>query len=464
MILFRRPNSDWDDLDSFLTNRQALLYSTQLLSLVRGCKMEQYKLSSYVARRLLSAESSTSPRLDGKMKPLAWHLINVLEILCFVDSLTSAQGPYKSLDDIFQHQLAGLKPVSNTGKKPSRGGADPHRCCLLAVNESLEIDNGYLIFKPGQTSLRGNVSTFLRYQFPCSAKYNGSEGSQPQVFKSYSWCHKHCGGWKMSNTQTLSSWVQPFVQYIVPAIVFVLNVPRRKRLRVPDQLFPRRFNAFEGISMLYKVPMASVIVTLDIIIWLVVVLAMAGPLILSGVYEALLDLRLLNFIDDRMGSNKSLSVRDKAQTLFIILLGNLGVDPAWDNLVYLTGDLPTKVIRRPSEITIASVRRGHQPSTSRRATEKHPQITKTGSSNGDENRESHFDDVTQRDIDSVKTRLRSMLECQKSFGSTVGAPIVFYTASFIYTLIEIEANYGDKSVKKFSNSKISILSNLVSQS
>lgn len=63
--------------------------------------------------------------------------------------------------------------------------------------------------------------------------------------------------------------------------------------------------------MLYKVPMASVIVTLDIIIWLAVVLAMAGPLILSGVYEALLDLRLLNFIDDRMGSKKSLSVQDK---------------------------------------------------------------------------------------------------------------------------------------------------------
>jgi hypothetical protein len=46
-------------------------------------------------------------------------------------------------------------------------------------------------------------------------------------------------------------------------------------------------------------------------------------------------------------------------------------------------------------------------------------------------------------IEKVKTRLKSMLACQYSFGSTVGAPVIFYMGSFIYTLLEINAALGD---------------------
>ena len=378
----------------------------------------------------------------AKMRFRASDLILVLAVACHFIPATFAQGPYRSLGDVFQHQLAGFAPEAKTGRAPSLGGSNPGHCCLLAVNESLQIVNGYLSFKPGQTSLRGNVSSFLRYQFPCGAEYNGSRGDQPQVWKSYSWCHENCPGWKLSSTKQLSAWVQPFVQYIVPAIIFVLSIPRRRRLNVPDRLFPRRFNAFpDGFSMFYKVPTASIIVTLDTIIWLIVVLAMSGPLLLSGAFEALLDLRLLYFIDDRKGS-KSLSVQDKAYTLFTILLGNLDEDPAWEDLVHVTNGLPTETLRRPNQATIIEGR----PAELRKATLGSPSVEKIVLSRNGKVDEESYDVSVQHEIRSIKTKLSSMLECQRSFGSTVGAPIVFFTGSFIYTLIEIEANYGDKSV------------------
>jgi hypothetical protein len=46
-------------------------------------------------------------------------------------------------------------------------------------------------------------------------------------------------------------------------------------------------------------------------------------------------------------------------------------------------------------------------------------------------------------IHDVKTRLKSMLACQYSFGSTVGAPVVFYIGSFIYAVLEIKSQLGD---------------------
>lgn len=36
-----------------------------------------------------------------------------------------------------------------------------------------------------------------------------------------------------------------------------------------------------------------------------------------------------------------------------------------------------------------------------------------------------------------------MLATQYSFGITVGAPVVFFGASFIYTLVENYSQYGD---------------------
>src|SRR5262245_22422554 len=104
----------------------------------------------------------------------------------------NATRPYHSLGDIFENQLAGLEKEAKSDRSPYLGGQDFTHCCLLAVNESLEIVDHELHFRPGQTHLRGNVSDFLQYQFPCTARYNGSQGSQPQVWITYTWCSENC--------------------------------------------------------------------------------------------------------------------------------------------------------------------------------------------------------------------------------------------------------------------------------
>lgn len=45
--------------------------------------------------------------------------------------------------------------------------------------------------------------------------------------------------------------------------------------------------------------------------------------------------------------------------------------------------------------------------------------------------------------DRTKTRLRTMLASQYSFGVAVGAPVVFFCASFIYNLLDNYSNPGD---------------------
>lgn len=44
----------------------------------------------------------------------------------------------------------------------------------------------------------------------------------------------------------------------------------------------------------------------------------------------------------------------------------------------------------------------------------------------------------------VETRLRTMLACQYSFGSTVGSPIVFFVGAFVFTLVTELVDLGDK--------------------
>ena len=43
----------------------------------------------------------------------------------------------------------------------------------------------------------------------------------------------------------------------------------------------------------------------------------------------------------------------------------------------------------------------------------------------------------------TKTRLQTILSAQYSFGVTVGAPLMFFGASFVCTLARNFANYGD---------------------
>lgn len=54
--------------------------------------------------------------------------------------------------------------------------------------------------------------------------------------------------------------------------------------------------------------------------------------------------------------------------------------------------------------------------------------------------------LVKREIRKTKTRLRTMLNCQYSFGSMVGAPVVFFLGGFIFALVQSLQSFGNEDI------------------
>jgi len=147
-----------------------------------------------------------------------WLCVFVLQF-SLLPLVRSSSYSFSNLSEVFP-TLQDLYTRPNTSRV---GGQNFTRCCLWAVSESYQIQNG-------QVTLTGNAFIDLTpdqlsdTQFPCGATYNGSNAGAPQVVIPYSWCSRNCGGWALSSTVVLTQWIQPFVGFILPAAVFCLNV------------------------------------------------------------------------------------------------------------------------------------------------------------------------------------------------------------------------------------------------
>jgi hypothetical protein len=109
---------------------------------------------------------------------------------------------------------------------PSLGGRNLTKCCARAVFESFQLINGSVQYSPNNF-IAGplSIAEFGDAQFPCGAKYSDTYNKgAPSVRVPYSWCKSNCGGWVKSEASSLSQWVQAFVGFILPSIVFCLNV------------------------------------------------------------------------------------------------------------------------------------------------------------------------------------------------------------------------------------------------
>jgi hypothetical protein len=346
-------------------------------------------------------------------------------------------GPYHSLGDIFEGQLANFSEKLDLD--PHWGQRDFYQCCLLAVNESLEINNGYLDFIPGQTVLHGNISSLLSYQFPCTAAYNGSEGDQPQVTITYSWCHHNCGGWARTTTSTQSDWLEPLLAFILPTLTFCFVIPRRRAIAVPGGLFPssRLLDFPRNLTLIYELPATVFLLTLDSVGWVATSIVMAGPMMLSGCLEILLNARILSYLETDAEID-GVSVRQRAQLLLVILVGNLDQEPAWTSCENLVHRLPLSHPKAPKNLlglpaTVdpallsknrASVKKSLSTTSSIKARQTAVPVDTSG-------------------LNIVKTKLASILESQPRFGSSVGIAVIFYTTSFFYSIEQIKDNYGD---------------------
>jgi hypothetical protein len=311
---------------------------------------------------------------------------------------TLAATPAMATDDLLalRQGFPELGDILQSSRNPYVGGQNFTYCCLKAVDAYLRNDPSAAV----------SVSQPLSAQFPCGATYNGDRKGVSSVTVSYNWCNQECGGWELSQTTELNQWLQPFIGFILPTVIFGLNIPRRNKLSLPPFLFPKAID--RPVTFLWAVfcaLTAGFIVAVDTIVWLFVVFALSGPMLLSGIYESWIDKKVVDFIDDCI-KHHGLPISLRARILSAVLVGNLDIDSAWEPTMHLADSVDP-------------------PDIAERDAEKVNEIQRL------------------RNVSNVKSRMKSMLACQYSFGTTIGAPVIFYMGSFVYGIFEINKTLGD---------------------
>jgi hypothetical protein len=251
-----------------------------------------------------------------------------LALLVIAQLLRSANTVATQPSD-FIWQLRDIDAYRPTGN-PSLGYQNLTWCCIKAVAESLEVVDGQLLVLPDHSDWiilpDGNASALIDEgggsQFPCTAVYApGDDEGAPVVQVPYTWRLEFCPGWQLSDRTNLNAWLQPLSGFLLPAVIFCLSIPRRRKLRIPGGLFADDINRTSSYPIaVINAIRAGFMVLADTIIWLSLCFAFAGPMIISGLYEALLDSRMLEFVQGKV-NNLTLDMR--CRILMVILIGNL---------------------------------------------------------------------------------------------------------------------------------------------
>ncbi|KAI2619259.1 hypothetical protein GGR54DRAFT_136196 [Hypoxylon sp. NC1633] len=348
-------------------------------------------------------------------------------------------------------QLAGLTSAPPSSLAVGLGGQNFTHCCLVALNESLVLSSSPAATASGNLSYAYATPSYIAPglpidsllpalsgdEFPCGATFDGdAQGSRAVVRVPYTWCAARCGGWEMSRADVMQQWVGPLVQFIVPSLAFCTNVPRTRKLRIPDLVFGARPRTPAGLLTYWaRLLGALVLVTLDTVAWLAICFAFAGPMLLSAVYEYALDRKVLEFLAPPDGKPPDMPPRLRAQLLLAVVVGNIrmarlerheiGDDQRHDSVV--SDDLEGKI----------SVRG--------RTTSKlvHNSVWKKVMVMVDEYEASKVAGRGDEEVVSLPTKLKALLNSQASFGSTVGAPVLFFVGGFVYTVLDVENNLGD---------------------
>jgi hypothetical protein len=188
-------------------------------------------------------------------------------------------------------------------------------------------------------------------------------------------------------------------------------------------------------------------------------------MILSGLYEAWLDYKVMSFLTEKT-NNFRLTLDMRARLLFVILVGNLDLEPE-----VRSGDTELVVLDNKEEDdnerwpNYALTTRNPSSPWTHIENLVHPLRSYRDSALGTPRQwpihdvqcslpnctdlyckevPLRRDEYVKREIGRTKTRLRTMLACQYSFGTTVGAPVVFFLGAFGFTMVTTIADMGDE--------------------
>lgn len=153
---------------------------------------------------------------------------------------------------------------------------------------------------------------------------------------------------------TKTAWLQPLSGFLLPAVIFCLSVPRRRKIHVSRGFFAADLAGVKSyVPAFLGAVGAVIIVTFDTMLWLSICFALAGPMILSGLYEAMLDSRVIEFVRDKT-LNRNLTLDMRCRLLMVVLIGNL--DLAVDDDPLITADMRSHQL--PGQLVIPGIRPG----------------------------------------------------------------------------------------------------------
>lgn len=224
----------------------------------------------------------------------------------------------------------------------------------------------------------------------CGQQYDRDISPAPDVYIRYSECTRSCKGFALSEASDPNTWAAPLVQFVLPSVIFSMSIPRRT-LFVP---FP---NFGPGhISSAFNAVFGLLFATVDTVVWVAVILTLAGPLMVSGLTEAILDRRLLAACSSTRYRHLKDSTRLKL--LMTVVCGNIKLqgDPGHRRRCPLIGlhDIPCPVEK----------------------------ISKA---------------LETLDQSCLRQVLLDLMSAQGDFGALVGAPVIFYMGGFLYTILDL---------------------------
>ncbi|KAK0752738.1 hypothetical protein B0T18DRAFT_450924 [Schizothecium vesticola] len=288
------------------------------------------------------------------------------------------------------------------------------QCCNLAQSRNLFVND-----PPAADISCGNV--FINDSIPAAAS----------LHVSYQFCKAECPGYDKSEWSSPGEWAAPIVQFLLPSIIFSMSIPRHVQFLSTDVLEEAWIKDATGpiarmaISLALLLP-AMLCAALDTVIWVVLIMSMAGPMMVAGLHEATLDCKILRALIARdsklfQGAGDE-QLTTAVELLVTVVSGNLRLgdhdnpDPSSAIIEALTG----KKVR--IEGTVATPANGtpkpRAPPPPLRFSPSH--------------------------IVHIPSRLTRLVTSQLPFGAIVGAPVVFYLGAFIYTVLDLLDNPSDQ--------------------
>lgn len=308
----------------------------------------------------------------------------------------------------------------------------------------------------------------------CGQMYNDTLMPAPELKVSYAYCKSNCGGFGLSKGDEPGQWAAPIVQFLLPSVIFSMNVPRRHILlsnsqfkdwiwkKLPQER-PKAMTILVGIVLL---ALDTFFGAFDALLWIVVVMGMAGPMMVGGLHEAVLDYKIVRALKEgvhrvqgtQRGPPTPKSLRDTVEVLVTAISGNLvmgekGGYPEVEINKALLANFPAPGSGGPN-----NQRPVFSRETSPRAPQ-HPQFTfeeapPTRANTGGTERQPRTPlapspEILSQPLDEetskkLRERLTRLISSQLDFAATIGAPVVFYLGAFIYTILDLRNKPSDQ--------------------